>query len=51
MYERERLELAIRFSPIDAILFAILLFWAAILSSELADVQKVIHEIQTEARL
>ena len=52
MYKRERLELPIRFRPLDAILLgfiAILLFWVAILSSELADVQKV-HEIQREAR-
>jgi hypothetical protein len=49
----EPLRIPLPFRPLDAILFgliAILMFWMAIVSSELADLERVQHDIQTEVR-
>ena len=40
-----------RFRPIDFLIFgllAIMLFWQMILSSELEDAEKVVHDMQSE---
>jgi hypothetical protein len=42
-----------RFRPIDLLIFgllAIMLFWQMILSSELGDAEKVVHDMQSEVR-
>jgi hypothetical protein len=42
-----------RFRPIDFLIFsllAIMLFWQMILSSELRDAEKVVHDMQSEVR-
>jgi hypothetical protein len=51
--EMEQLDMPIRFRPIDGILLLLLcalIIWMAILSAEVDQVEKQIHQIQLEER-